>query len=146
MQFKSIFRDLKGKNGKHKKPEPPTEKKNRLDHRHFHSTPEESSSSSYLLGEQSPWASMPTELLLDIIGRVEASETIWPARRAVLSCAAVCKSWREVTREIVRTPEECGLLTFPISLKQVNLISFVMHRMSPVLFIITLFLTLESMY
>ncbi|KAJ8545898.1 hypothetical protein K7X08_018481 [Anisodus acutangulus] len=28
------------------------------------------------------------------------------------------KSWRKITKEIVKTPEECGRLTFPISLKQ----------------------------
>lgn len=68
--------------------------------------------------EQGQWANLPPELLLDIIRRVEASETTWPARTAVVFCASVCKSWREVTKEIVQTPEQCGRLTFPISLKQ----------------------------
>ncbi|GAB2282740.1 Tubby-like F-box protein 5 [Dionaea muscipula] len=68
--------------------------------------------------EQGRWANLPPELLLDIIRRVEASETSWPARTVVLFCAAVCRSWREVTKEIVQTPEQCGKLTFPISLKQ----------------------------
>ncbi|WOH00420.1 hypothetical protein DCAR_0519780 [Daucus carota subsp. sativus] len=68
--------------------------------------------------EQGKWADMPPELLLDIIQRVEESEKSWPARNAVVACASVCKSWRDVTKEIVRTPEECGRLTFPISLKQ----------------------------
>lgn len=69
---------------------------------------------------QSPWASLPPELLHDIIRRVEESETAWPARAAVVSCASVCKSWRGITMEIVRIPEQCGKLTFPISLKQVK--------------------------
>lgn len=69
--------------------------------------------------EQGKWADMPPELLLDIIQRVEESETSWPARNAVVCCASVCTSWRDITKEIVRTPEECGRLTFPISLKQV---------------------------
>lgn len=68
--------------------------------------------------QQGCWANLPPELLLDIIKRVEASETLWPARTVVLFCASVCKSWREITKEIVKTPEECGRLTFPISLKQ----------------------------
>ncbi|KAK3022097.1 hypothetical protein RJ639_045941 [Escallonia herrerae] len=68
--------------------------------------------------EQSRWANMPPELLLDIIRRLEASETSWPARRDMVSCAAVCRTWRETTKEVVRTPEQCGLLTFPVSLKQ----------------------------
>uniref|UniRef100_M1B998 Phosphoric diester hydrolase n=1 Tax=Solanum tuberosum TaxID=4113 RepID=M1B998_SOLTU len=68
--------------------------------------------------EQGQWANLPPELLFDIISRVEESETTWPARNVVIFCASVCKSWREVTKEIVRTPEECGRLTFPISLKQ----------------------------
>ncbi|KAH9620700.1 hypothetical protein KSS87_004083 [Heliosperma pusillum] len=68
--------------------------------------------------EQGQWANLPPELLLDIIRRVEGSETTWPARSVVVFCAAVCRSWREVTKEIVQTPEQCGKLTFPISLKQ----------------------------
>ncbi|XP_074295207.1 tubby-like F-box protein 5 [Silene latifolia] len=68
--------------------------------------------------EQGQWANLPPELLLDIIRRVEGSETTWPARNVVVFCAAVCRSWREVTKEIVQTPEQCGKLTFPISLKQ----------------------------
>ncbi|KAK4490608.1 hypothetical protein RD792_001296 [Penstemon davidsonii] len=68
--------------------------------------------------EQGQWANLPPELLLDIIRRVEESETAWPARTVVLFCASVCKSWRDITKEIVKTPEECGKLTFPISLKQ----------------------------
>ncbi|KMT09421.1 hypothetical protein BVRB_6g128960 [Beta vulgaris subsp. vulgaris] len=68
--------------------------------------------------EQGRWANLPPELLLDIVRRVEASETVWPARSVVVFCAAVCRSWREVTKEIVQTPEQCGRLTFPISLKQ----------------------------
>ncbi|KAL3640884.1 Tubby-like F-box protein 5 [Castilleja foliolosa] len=115
MVFKFIFRDHKGKNSKLKQP---IEQKCGLDHRDPHFSCEGSSSSSYYVAEQSLWASLPTELLLDIINRVEASEITWPARRAVVSCAAVCRTWRDVTREVVRTPEECGLLTFPMSLKQ----------------------------
>lgn len=67
---------------------------------------------------QGQWANLPPELLLDIIRRVEESETNWPARTVVVYCASVCKSWRDITKEIVKTPEECGRLTFPISLKQ----------------------------
>lgn len=70
--------------------------------------------------KQGQWANLPPELLLDIIQRVEESETSWPARAAVVFCASVCKSWRDITREIVKSPEECGRLTFPISLKQVS--------------------------
>lgn len=70
--------------------------------------------------QQGQWANLPPELLLDIIRRVEESETSWPARTVVLFCASVCKSWRKITQEIVKTPEQCGRLTFPISLKQVE--------------------------
>lgn len=84
--------------------------------------PEGSSSSSSIIIEQSQWANIPPELLHDIIQRIEASQTSWPARRDVVACASVCKSWRAVTKEIVRTPEQCALLSFPISLKQVVLL------------------------
>lgn len=69
--------------------------------------------------QQGRWANLPPELLLDIIRRVEESETSWPARAVVVFCASVCRSWRAITKEIIRTPEQCGRLTFPISLKQV---------------------------
>ncbi|KAL3840299.1 hypothetical protein ACJIZ3_024890 [Penstemon smallii] len=111
MQFKSIFRELKGKNDRDDKLKQPIEHKNREGLLSL-------SFSSYVTVQQGQWANLPPELLLDIIGRVEANETTWPARRAVVSCAAVCKSWREITREVIRTPEECGLLTLPFSLKQ----------------------------
>ncbi|KAJ0085317.1 hypothetical protein Patl1_09161 [Pistacia atlantica] len=80
--------------------------------------PEGSTSSSSSIIDQSRWANIPPELLVDMIQRVEASETSWPARRDVVACASVCKSWRAITKELVKTPEQCGLLSFPISLKQ----------------------------
>ncbi|KNA08874.1 hypothetical protein SOVF_158770 [Spinacia oleracea] len=83
-----------------------------------HIAPDQTSSHNAEEVEQGRWASLPSELLLDIIKRVEDSETSWPARSVVVFCAAVCRSWRDVTKEIVQTPEQCGKLTFPISLKQ----------------------------
>ncbi|KAL5185712.1 Tubby-like F-box protein 5 [Glycine soja] len=80
--------------------------------------PSSSSSSSSSSSWQSRWANLPPELLLDIIQRLEASETSWPARRALVACASVCKLWREITKDVVKTPEQCGFITFPISLKQ----------------------------
>jgi len=74
--------------------------------------------SSESIQQQGRWSNLPPELLLDIIRRVEESETSWPARAVVVCCASVCKSWRVITGEIVKTPEQCGRLTFPISLKQ----------------------------
>ncbi|XP_058091102.1 tubby-like F-box protein 8 [Magnolia sinica] len=71
-----------------------------------------------LLIQQSCWANLPPELLRDVIKRLEANESNWPARKHVVACAAVCRSWREMCKEIVRGPEFCGKLTFPVSLKQ----------------------------
>ncbi|GMJ01101.1 tubby like protein 3 [Hibiscus trionum] len=67
---------------------------------------------------QSCWANMPTELLRDVLMRIEASEVTWPPRKSVSACAGVCRNWREIMKEIVKTPEISGNLTFPISLKQ----------------------------
>ncbi|KAF2324590.1 hypothetical protein GH714_015486 [Hevea brasiliensis] len=83
-----------------------------------HIAPEGGSELPCEVTDQSPWANLPPELLHDIIKRVEANETSWPVRRDVVACASVCKSWREITKGIVKTPEQCGCLTFPISLKQ----------------------------
>lgn len=72
-----------------------------------------------LIVQNSRWANLPPELLFDVIKRLEESESTWPARKHVVACAAVCRSWRSMCKEIVRTPESCGKLTFPVSLKQV---------------------------
>lgn len=68
--------------------------------------------------DQSCWANMPQELLREVLIRIEASETFWPPRKSVVACAGVCRSWRAITKEIVKTPEVSGRLTFPISIKQ----------------------------
>lgn len=69
--------------------------------------------------KQSCWANMPPELLRDVLMRIEATEDTWPPRKNVVACAGVCRSWREIMKEIVKSPEFSGKLTFPISLKQV---------------------------
>lgn len=72
-----------------------------------------------LVIQSSCWAGLPPELLRDVIKRLEASESTWPARKHVVACSAVCRSWREMCKEIVQSPEYSGKLTFPVSLKQV---------------------------
>ncbi|KAM0003980.1 putative transcription factor TUBBY family [Helianthus debilis subsp. tardiflorus] len=68
--------------------------------------------------KQSCWANMPPELLRDVLMRIEESECTWPPRKNVVSCAGVCRNWREIMKDIVKNPEFSGNLTFPISLKQ----------------------------
>ncbi|CAH8354915.1 unnamed protein product [Eruca vesicaria subsp. sativa] len=68
--------------------------------------------------KQSCWATMPPELLRDVLMRIESSEDTWPSRKNVVSCAGVCRNWREIVKEIVKVPELSSKLTFPISLKQ----------------------------
>ncbi|KAM3333983.1 hypothetical protein ACQJBY_028834 [Aegilops geniculata] len=68
--------------------------------------------------QESRWASLPPELLQDIIRRLEADESTWPSRKHVVCFAAVCKTWREMCKEIVLSPEFSGKLTFRVSLKQ----------------------------
>ncbi|WVZ68051.1 hypothetical protein U9M48_017041 [Paspalum notatum var. saurae] len=67
---------------------------------------------------ESRWASLPPELIRDVIRRLEADESTWPSRKHVVCFAAVCRTWREMCKEIVLSPEFCGKLTFPVSLKQ----------------------------
>lgn len=71
-----------------------------------------------LVIQNSCWANLPPELLRDVIKRLEASESTWPARKHVVACAAVCKSWREMCVEMVQSLEFSGKITFPVSLKQ----------------------------
>ncbi|XP_073012934.1 tubby-like F-box protein 14 [Typha latifolia] len=68
--------------------------------------------------QNSCWTNLPPELLRDVIKRLEASESTWPSRKHVVACAAVCRSWREMCKEIVKAPEFTGKITFPVSLKQ----------------------------
>lgn len=68
--------------------------------------------------KQSRWASLPPELLHDVVKRLEEDESNWPSRKDVVACASVCRTWREMCKDIVRNPELCGQLTFPVSLKQ----------------------------
>lgn len=65
------------------------------------------------------WAKLPSELLRDVLLRIEDSEIGWPQRKTVVACAGVCSSWRLIVKEIVKFPEISGKLTFPISVKQV---------------------------
>ncbi|URD99131.1 tubby-like F-box protein [Musa troglodytarum] len=68
--------------------------------------------------EQERWASILPELLREILRRVEAGGERWPMRKDLVSCACVCRSWREVTKGVVRPPLGTGKITFPSSLKQ----------------------------
>ncbi|XP_058211386.1 tubby-like F-box protein 3 [Rhododendron vialii] len=64
------------------------------------------------------WANLPQELLREVLVRIEASEIGWPSRRSVVACGGVCRTWREIIKELVSTPEVSGKFTFPISVKQ----------------------------
>ncbi|CAN6836695.1 unnamed protein product [Brassica oleracea var. botrytis] len=68
--------------------------------------------------KQSCWATMPPELLRDVLMRIEASEDTWPSRKNVVACAGVCRNWRDLVKEMVKVPQLSSKLTFPISLKQ----------------------------
>ncbi|AES59650.2 tubby-F-box-like protein [Medicago truncatula] len=115
MPFKSIVREIKEmKEGIGNMYIRDVETKHTHRHGKSHIAPECSSPISL----SSQWANLPPELLLDIIQRVEASETTWPSLRALVACASVCRLWRDITKGVVKTLEQCGWITFPISLKQ----------------------------
>ncbi|XXG76399.1 hypothetical protein AAC387_Pa08g0759 [Persea americana] len=69
-------------------------------------------------GEESHWAELPPEILWDVVRRLEASESAWQGRRNVVACAAVCRAWRRVCKEVAGVPEISAKLTFSASLKQ----------------------------
>ncbi|XP_010254793.1 PREDICTED: tubby-like F-box protein 5 [Nelumbo nucifera] len=118
MPFKSFARELREmRDGISCKSRRGGEGKDMGSHRRSHISPDVSRFQTDSI-EQGPWANLPPELLMDVIQRVENSETLWPARRSIVVCASVCRSWREVVKEIVKAPEQCGKITFPISLKQ----------------------------
>ncbi|CAM8948819.1 unnamed protein product [Rhodiola kirilowii] len=68
--------------------------------------------------EEDSWGTLYSDLLGEIIRRVEASEDRWPSRRNVVSCACVCRKWRDVTKEIVGSSMPTGKITFPSCLKE----------------------------
>lgn len=80
---------------------------------------------------QSCWANMPQELLREVLLRIEASEDTWPPRKNVVACAGVCRSWRVITKEIVKKPEISAMITFPISVKQVFSFSILIFYLFP---------------
>ncbi|KAL6845300.1 hypothetical protein ACP4OV_024795 [Aristida adscensionis] len=69
--------------------------------------------------QEERWARLLPELLSEVVRRVEASAgEQWPARKDVVSCACVCRRWRDAAVSVVRPPAESGKITFPSSLKQ----------------------------
>eukprot|EP00897_Mesotaenium_endlicherianum_P002210 jgi/Mesen1/2016/ME000148S01117 len=70
--------------------------------------------------DQINWSSLPPELLQDILARVEAGHVQWPARSNVVACAGVCRSWRNIIRELVTTRCTDGpsSMTFPHHLRE----------------------------
>ncbi|KAL5231078.1 hypothetical protein ABZP36_029854 [Zizania latifolia] len=70
-------------------------------------------------GEQGRWSGLLPELVAEVVRRVEASGSErWPARKDLVSCACVCRRWREAAATVVRPLPESGIITFPSSLKQ----------------------------
>lgn len=119
MSFRSIVRDVRDSIG--------SLSRRSFDLRLSGHHRDKSHGSFYDLSDQPPviqdscWANLPPELLFDVIRRLEESESTWPGRKHVVAFAAVCRSWRSMCKDIVRNPEFCGKLTFPVSLKQVFL-------------------------
>uniref|UniRef100_A0A2P2KW58 Uncharacterized protein MANES_01G214100 n=1 Tax=Rhizophora mucronata TaxID=61149 RepID=A0A2P2KW58_RHIMU len=112
MSFRSILQDMKGEFG--------SKSRKGFDFRRSrtHQVVQDSTLAPYDAFKQSCWANMPPELLRDVLMRIEVSESTWPSRKNVVACAGVCRNWREIMKEIVKTPEVLGKLTFPISVKQ----------------------------
>ena len=44
------------------------------------------------------WCSLPPELMRDILEKVEQQATSWPHRRAVVTAAGVCRTWRQIMK------------------------------------------------
>lgn len=115
MPFKSIIQDMKGEIGSISR----KGFEGRFGRSRSHHVVEDFPVTVVDALRQSCWANMPPELLRDVLMRIEESECTWPLRKNVVACAGVCRSWREIMKEIVGTLEVSGKLTFPISLKQV---------------------------
>lgn len=115
MSFKSILQDMKGEFGSISR----KGFEGRFGRSRSHRVVEECTVTAVDALRQSCWANMPPELLRDVLMRIEESDSDWPSRQNVVACAGVCRSWREIMKEIVRNLEVSGKVTFPISVKQV---------------------------
>ena len=81
--------------------------------------------------QEERWARLLPELLSEVVRRVEASGgERWPARKDVVSCACVCRRWRDAAVAVVRPPALSGKITFPSSLKQVRTGAATSHVLS----------------
>eukprot|EP01018_Ginkgo_biloba_P022269 Gb_38150 [translate_table: standard] len=121
MPLKSIFQDMKGGIGSISKRNfevkfHRSRSQSALDDSHYKNNNKNNKNHGVL--QESLWGNMPPELLRDVIQRIEGSESSWPCRKHVVACAGVCRTWRQITKELVKTPEISEKLTFPISLKQ----------------------------
>ncbi|KAI5680390.1 hypothetical protein M9H77_01617 [Catharanthus roseus] len=117
MSFKSMIQDLRGDFGSISRKGFEVKFRNGMRSR-SHRVVQDSTVVAIDALKQSCWANMPPELLRDVLIRIEESEGTWHSRKHVVACAGVCRSWREIMKEIVSTPEISSKLTFPISLKQ----------------------------
>lgn len=115
MSFKSILQDMKGEFGSISR----KGFEGRFGRSRSHRVVEEYTVTAVDALRQSCWANMPPELLRDVLMRIEESDCDWPTRQNVVACAGVCRSWRDIMKEIVKTLEVSGKVTFPISVKQV---------------------------
>ncbi|RWW24277.1 hypothetical protein BHE74_00033729 [Ensete ventricosum] len=68
--------------------------------------------------EEERWSTIPPELLGEVVRRLESSDGQWPLRKSLVSCACVCRRWRQVTTGVVGSPRDTGMITFAASLKQ----------------------------
>ncbi|KAG6418756.1 hypothetical protein SASPL_120961 [Salvia splendens] len=114
MSFKSILQDMKGEFGSISR----KGFEGRFGRSRSHRVVEESVVTAVDAMRQSCWANMPPELLRDVLMRIEESDCDWPSRQNVVACSGVCRSWREIMKDIVRNLEVSGKVTFPISVKQ----------------------------
>ena len=59
---------------------------------------------------QSRWASLPPELLRDVIKRLEASESTWPSRKHVVACAVCAEHGGKCAKRLLEVRSSLGSL------------------------------------
>ncbi|KAL9859040.1 Tubby-like F-box protein 5 [Arabidopsis thaliana] len=108
MSFLSIVRDVRDTVGSFSRRSFDVRVSNGTTHQRSKSHGVEAHIEDLIVIKNTRWANLPAALLRDVMKKLDESESTWPARKQVVACAGVCKTWRLMCKDIVKSPEFPG--------------------------------------